>query len=233
VAFLALLLLLSAWGAHNITDSGRLSIMTSWDGENIFRGNSDAGLSIYPYVSLDAIFSGSAIVNKEGIVVVAAKHYPRAHDFGSEWEWSDYYKALAKDWVVSNPEDEVRYVAKKIYNYYLSIEKSPCSISPDARGCDLLTFERVVTSAWLFIGRVVQILFVLLLWVSFRIPGVMRTISGVSILASISYSAPFIIGFNYERHITVHIVLISVCVVTMSSLLIDHLDDERGCCDQR
>jgi hypothetical protein len=61
----------------------------------------------------------------------------------------------------------------------------------------------------------------------------MRTISGVSILASISYSAPFIIGFNYERHITVHIVLISVCVVTMSSLLIDHLDDERGCCDQR
>lgn len=204
-------LMLSLWGIHNYTNSGKISIMSSHDGENLFRGNSSMGRLIYPYILLDRLVdSPSFYLGNDTHINVNLPH-KSVNDFNNEWEWNDYYKSKSIRWIKSNPKEFLQYTASKVYNFFIAIKKSPHSSSNNIKDKSQNHIKNLSFSIWLFLGRVFFITtLIICLRLLFRGLLYDRLIAIYFLVTIICYSTPFIVGFNYERHITPFIVLVMI-----------------------
>ena len=95
--------------------------MTSWDGENMFRGSSSEGLSLYPFVTLDSMFTDKNFKLANGQEVNLTELPKKRSAFKNEWEWNDYYKAKSIQWIRSNPSLFFKFTKLKMYNFFIMI----------------------------------------------------------------------------------------------------------------
>ena len=205
--------------------------MSSWDGENLYRGHNDYGFKVYPSIFLDRIFDSSYLVTPDGEKLILEPKLPVASDFKSEWEWNDYYKKASLEWSLNHPKQEADYLMKKFVNFFISVERNPCTYTNDASQCNNQNkFNRFVVAIWLGLGRLFQLYLIYLLMRIWQ-----RNASGdryvfFGILAALSaYALPCIIGFNYDRHVTVFLVLIEVTSLIIFSLLRVDRQEESVC----
>lgn len=217
VAAVAVLSLLApiSWGMHNLATTGRLSIMTSYDGENLFRAWNSDTLAIYPAVEIDRVFDSPRLTTQDGHLFYPSPK-KRRRDFPNEWAWNDAGQVAAMSWLRSHPTDTVKLLRAKVGNLLFSIGKTPRQYGPrpePRRQTELL--EAASVTIWLVLGRLAALLLAIAL-----VHKVMRKadVGAVVVVAAMvaAYSAPLIIGFNFERHITTGLVMMLGCLTAMA-----------------
>jgi hypothetical protein len=180
-----------AWGAFVLRASGRLSLGTSWDGENLFRGWCDAGSRIYPWQSLDRLFDTPSIAIPSG--AVPAPHAPPRCAFPNEWAWSDHYRDRALAWAVESPVRAARYALQKALIVLLEVRPVPwLGASEPARAFVVVLSFLVLRGAalvalaigWRRRAALAQ-----------AVPSLMFAAGACAALC-----VPLIVGFAYDRH---------------------------------
>ena len=204
---------LLAWGVHNQVDSGRFSISTSFDGENLYRGFNQQSYEIYPYVNLDEVLRAPHQVD-----LVDGKSYvigiPEL-GFGNEWEWNDYYKRLAVSWVESDPPTAIDFTLKKISNFFFSLYLNPFEGGLNRTFADLI-------HAWLIFGRLMQLeLAAMLAALWLRKNAWSKALVAGVLVVNLAYAAPYLVCYNYERHINVYLALVATSLFMVCSALLD------------
>ena len=89
--------------------------MSSYDGENMFRGWNAHTLDLFPACHLDTLFV--ALRTCEGKPVDLPNEIGRAA-YADEWAWNDGYKARAMTWIHDNPQAAARTLAVKAATFF-------------------------------------------------------------------------------------------------------------------
>jgi hypothetical protein len=213
--------LVVGWGVRNWITTDRFSVMSSWNGENMYRGANSVAYKIYPKTNLDRLFDSTQLILGDG---TALPNQPMPTWFNplfkNEWEWNDHYKTLAYDWIFTHPTEMIRLTLTKTYNLFISLDKSPATASNDARQVKMGQLERIITTSWLTLGRLAEIVMMGLIYYLLKLKdGKARKIVIAVVVCNLCYAAPCIIGFNYERHIAVYFVIVFVCIAIMLDYL--------------
>jgi hypothetical protein len=214
----------AGWLIHNEVESHKLSFMSSTDGENMYRGSNPYTLQIYPRCSLDMLFDPETICDGK---VINSPHEPGRPGFASEWAWNDSYKARATQWLKQNPVAVLKTLAVKAYNVLLAPRLVPYFnyvTSPD--GGRLIETprgrgEQIVGDVWLALGRIVELFAIgASLYLLVRGDGRARRVALVSLAIMVSYATPYILGFGYERHFSILIMLATLASLFLISALV-------------
>ena len=200
VALLLSGLLVAAWAAHGWRHTGQLTLMSSFDGSNFLRSWNSTAARIYPEVSLDRVVDSPVITLADGSRVVNTT-LPALPPVSSETDWQRAYLAAGRAWIAAHPAQALALLAVKAENFFLSVVKTPGAAWQGPQGIDGL-----ITSLWLLAGRLMS------LWLAWRLlrgPGPVWT-RLLLFAALMAYAAPYVAGFNYERHITPFLYLVFV-----------------------
>jgi hypothetical protein len=198
-----------SWLTHNFTTSGRLSVMSSYDGENMFRGWNVHTLDLYPQCSLDMLFEPIRICMDKPIDLPVELGRP---GFASEWAWNDAYKKRAMDWITEKPAAALKTLGVKAYNVLVTPRLVPYRLTDGLKEKSRSTAEEVIATAWLAIGRVLELLgLALSVFLLLRGDMAARRVAAASLLLTTSYAAPYILGFGYERHFAIFVMLTAIC----------------------
>jgi hypothetical protein len=199
-AWVGLLLALAAplaWGAFVFRVTGRLSLGTSWDGENLFRGWCDAGYRVYPWQSLDRLFDTSLIATPGG--AVPAPPAPPRCSFPSEWAWSDHYRDRALAWAAATPARAALFAMQKALVVLLEVRPVPgVGASDPLRALVVVQSFLVLRGAGL-----------VALVIGWRQRATLARATPSLLFAagaSLALCVPLIVGFAYDRHSVVVIV---------------------------
>lgn len=214
VTILLCIVTIGGWGVRNRLVSGHFSMMSSWDGYNAFKGWNSASAKIYPEVNLDQIFNSTMVYLADGTLIDIELRLPHA-PFANEWDSNAYLESRALQWIRSHPREALGFFARKFFVFIIGIQKTPYTYSNDARASTRPSLELCVTAVWLFFGRLLELLLLLLMWILWRTGDTTsRRLAGAASLVCVTYAAPYLAGFAYERHITVFLMLVGVsCVV--------------------
>lgn len=204
----------AGWGVHNQVVTHHFSVMTSFDGQNAYRGANDQGEKIYPQLYLDRLFDSEDVYLPDG-ERVALPHLPAISDFPNEWAQNSYYEKRAKDWTLDHPGDAARFDVKKAVNFLVGIHKTPYTYDADARNIPTTPGDALVM-LWLAIGRVFELVLIGLLVVLWRRRDrAGRFMCAAVVLGNGAYAAPYLVGFNYERHVTTFLVMVAASVAVL------------------
>ncbi len=202
----------TGWMLHNWTHGGRATMMSSFDGENIFRGWNVHTLDMYPDCTLDLLFQPVAVC---GARTVAMPTEPSRAGFATEWEWNDHYVRRARDWVIRHPAAALETLGTKFYTVFFSIRIVPhYRVSEGARDTDRSAPEELLTGGWLFLGRLAEGA-----WLATSVylmrqgDGQARRVAAASFAFPIAYALPYVLGFGYERHFSLLIMLVTLCLM--------------------
>ncbi len=224
-ALVALALIAPAgWLAHNALESHRLSFMSSTDGENMYRGWNAYTLVLYPRCSLDMLFDPVTTCEGE---TIASPREPGRLGFKTEWAWNDAYKARAMEWIKQNPGAALKTFAAKAYEVLLSPRLVPYrNYVPAADGSHLIELPRsrgetLVGSSWLALGRLIEIFALAAsLYLLVRGDSAARRVALASLALGACYATPYILGFGYERHFSILIMLAALSSLFLVSALV-------------
>ena len=195
--------LVMVWGYRNLNVSNSFNIGSSINWVNGYHGLNDTALQIYPEIALDQIFFAESfelknkkiILNNDNIVI----------KFENEWDKNDYYKNKSLNWIKESPVDFIKLTYKKFYNFFIYLKKTPYSVGPKVnKEYKEYSFQELVVFTWLIFGRLSTILLLFFIYKNWRNEKFMCTFI---ILMCGAYSLPYLIGFNYERHITPFIIM--------------------------
>jgi len=213
-----------AWGTFVMEHTKRFSLMSSWDGENLYRGWNAETARLFPQVSLDREFDSKTVIKPDGEVVDIAPQKLRK-DFASEWEWNDYYKEQALKNIMSDDRLFYRLALVKLQNFFMSITKTPLQYSDRPVEANFLgKISDVVTEIWLIYGRIMQAGLVVLCLVLIIRSDSLRFGALLMLCLNALYALPYIIGFSYERHITAGLVF----VISSLMALLPAIEQEHG-----
>lgn len=213
LALMASIALVGSWGRHVYQHTGQLSVMSTYDGSNVYRAWNDTALAIYPQVSLDRILDTTIIELPDGTRVVnaLAKHHPLAL---SEADWNQRYRAAGSAWIKAHPGQALHLLALKMENFFFSVRKTPCSVNGGAAPGGLANrVDRLLNTLWLVTGRLGEALLLVALWRGRHLPGKPSIWLSCALLG---YAAPYIAGFNYERHITPFLLMVLTTLLCMT-----------------
>ena len=180
------------WGLMNIRHSGTFAITTSLDGWNLYKGNNELTLSLYPPYNLD-------ILDMEKLL-------PFKRPSGmNEWEFNDAARNKAVEFAMNNPMDELRLIGRRLFIFFFEVRRNPLY-----RG--ETQFESPVywvSAIWMTVFRLILFgsLFGGVKCLSRHIRGSTPQLSRhakntiIYFLILASYAVPCIIGFAYERHL--------------------------------
>lgn len=209
--------LVAGWGIRNEIATGHFSIMSSWDGDHLFRGWNTDSENLYPDVNLDRIFDSKIAYLASGEAVNIQWTFLPEHPH-TEWGYDTYFRSLAWTWIRTHPSKAFRFLARKVYVFAATIRKTPYTYTNDARGSLRPSPALYLTDAWLFIGRCLEVLLVVLMVILWRTRDASsRYLFGAAVAACSAYAAPYIIGFSYERHVTVFFVIVAVCCAVLGA----------------
>lgn len=199
-AWLGLLLALSApigWMVFVQGATGRVSLGTSWDGENLFRGWCAECSRVYPWQSLDRLFDSELITTS--LESVRAPYAPPRCSFAGEWAWSDHYRDRALAWALRAPGEALVYLLRKAWVVLVEVRPVPL-----IGGLDVARALVVVGST--LVLRCAALVALVLAWrerarLAGLAPLVVFGLAGCAALC-----APLLVAFAYDRHSVVVLV---------------------------
>ncbi|MFD0979858.1 hypothetical protein [Tropicimonas aquimaris] len=201
---LAVLATAVAWGGYSAARTGTFaaaSTSSSTNGWNLWKGNNPRFAELYPDRHLDEL---------------AAEARAAAPQFGSEWEAHRYYTGLARDFVTEHPGQALRNTGRKLSNMLFGIRDFEFNRNRTAKVV-LHTGSMLVNRVLLFAALGLS-----LTWLLRRETSpVRRRAGGLFLLLAVSYSAPFLVGFAYSRHL-VPVFVSAVLVVLLAARPLDH-----------
>ncbi len=174
------------WGAFNFHQTGEFAVAgsaSSNNGWNLYKGNNEEFASVYPERHLDELSSG----------------FRRdAPAFRDEWESHRYYEGKAFDFIQGNPRHFASNTLLKLYVFALRIADFDFNRNRVSK--------IVLHDASMVVNRLVffAALALSLLWLK-RTPALknrrLRFAALVFLGSVATYSAPYILGFIYQRHV--------------------------------
>lgn len=210
---------LAGWVAYNSAHAGSLAVFTTFNGENRFNGANPYTMALYPDISPDRIYDSDRAVLRDGTVIELPKQRLR-HEFPTDRAWDAYYRDKAKTWIREHPDQWRAFTIEKIENFFLSIEKTPYStaaIYAPPQGLTKQLYDGAV-AVWLVWGRVLQAIFAgIALLALVRGPWTVRFLTLGCVLGALAYASPYLVGFNYERHISPYLLLLALSTVFLAS----------------
>jgi hypothetical protein len=208
----------ASWLGHNYATGHRLSPMSSYDGENMFRGWNTHTLDIYPRCSLDMLFEPIRVC--EGRAIDLPNEKGRS-GFDSEWAWNDDYKKRAMDWIIEHPAAAVQAFGVKLYSVLLSPRLIPHTMTAGLEEKKRGALEEWIGSCWLAVGRALELFGLgasLYLLICGDAPA--RRVAIASLFLTVGYATPYVLGFGYERHFSLFVMLASICGLFLFSHLV-------------
>ena len=188
VALLSLVALgLYGLAAFNARHSGRFTIGSSWEGWNLYKGNSEHSRELYPPYSLD-------ILDYEGKVVAD-------RPLADEWDHNAYFKQRAIAFIRAHPGAFLELAVRKAWIFYGEVRASGLPQRGESR---YARPEYLLQVPWMVAFRVMLWTAILLalrtLWrAPWRTDAAVVALTYLAFLAL--YSAFHVIGFAYERHV--------------------------------
>jgi CDP-diglyceride synthetase len=145
--------------------------------------------------------------------------FPDFSKFKNEVEWNEYYNKMSKEWIINNPKKALSFFLKKINNFYLSYKKTPYSIyENENQENNIKRIDKIFTTVWLVEGRIFLLATILLIIKRYmNNDKFMKIQSIIIILILLAYSIPYLIGFNYERHITPFLLIMIICFFSLTT----------------
>jgi hypothetical protein len=201
-----------AWAAHNYSSSGALHLSSSWNGENLYRGSSSAGLALYPEVLLDRLFDSSRATLADGRVI-QLHNLSAQRCFVDEWAWSDYYSGLARAWLQQHPADAVRFAWHKIWVALFELRHTPYRTAAEGPETEYSPAIDAVMLVWMGYAR--ALFGVLLGYLIFDLwRGNRRQPLWALALIGAGW-APYLLVFAYQRHIVPLLVLAATLLLSL------------------
>lgn len=206
------------WGHVNYAYHGQIRLSSSYNGENLYRGQNDYSYKIYPEIHLDRLIDSEVAILNDGERVPLpdwSHHFP---PFQGEWEWYDYFKQLGQQWGRDNPGKALAFTLRKAFVLFLEPRKVPF------RQMALPELEPKEYSQGTLIAGLVWILMLRVLFFA----GVLRAVGNLFKFRRLdnpslwfflfigAYAAPYLIGFAYQRHITPMLVFTSVFLILLT-----------------
>jgi hypothetical protein len=192
------ILSLAGWGWHNQKFSNAPHFSSSWNGENLFRGNDTGAYRIYPEISLDRIMDSTQATLDSGVSVPLG-NYSRKFYFTDEWSWDAYYQRRALAWMQSNPTTAFLFFLKKAWVTLFEIRHTPTYISATQKLPLYPPITRALMTAWMLVGRLAMFA---LIGRALRDGARCRQAERLWIVALVFASClPYMLVFAYERHI--------------------------------
>lgn len=115
---IALIAAIIAWGGYIKVRTGRFAVgvdASSWNGENLYKGNNPTALQYYPYISLD-------LLEPEGMLPIPIV----PHD---EWELNDAQRDMAVRFIKQHPADVLRMDLRKMRVLFVQIRETPTPVT--------------------------------------------------------------------------------------------------------
>lgn len=203
---------LGLWIGYVTSSTGRPGFFTTFNGENRWHGANPMTMALYPDISPDRMFDSERAVLKDGTEVLIPRIKQR-HEFASDAEWDATRRQQAADWRRDNPDLWWQFTQTKTENFFLSTDKTPRSTraiyaEPEQRS------QRIynqLLAGWLVWARVVQVIGAgLILWVLVTGPWTARFLAVGVFLGLLAYASPYLLGINYERHISPWLLLMAL-----------------------
>ncbi|MGB2706112.1 MAG: hypothetical protein WBC74_04595, partial [Candidatus Omnitrophota bacterium] len=162
-----LLVAFLAWGAFNLRNSGNFTILCSFNGYNLYKGNNEFALSVYPERSLDVLNPKIGAVQKPKDIIE------------NEWDFDRFYRKKAFEFIGNNPLEAMKLCLARFYAMFIKItnvveeggrEPDPLKILGTAYMllfriifwlCALLSVRNIFTGknrrlAWIYLGFVLS-----------------------------------------------------------------------------
>lgn len=177
-----LLLTFLAWGAFNLRNSGNFTILCSFNGYNLYKGNNEFALSVYPGQSLDVLNPriNAAVKPQDAIE--------------NEWDFDRFYRKNALEFIKNNPLEATKLCLARFYAMFVKItnvvEEGGGEPGP----------LKILGAAYMLLFRLI---FWLCVFISARniFTGKNRPLAWIYLLFILSYSLYYLAGFAYERHV--------------------------------
>ena len=200
------------WLLHNWTHGGKVTIMSSYDGENAFRGWNAHTLDLYPECTLDLLFRP---ITTCGARIMQFPAEPRRSDFATEWAWNEHYAQHSVDWVINHPTDARQLLGLKLQTVFLSFRTVPYfRVSDGPNDTARSTIEDTLSGIWLFLGRMLQVAWLAVIGVLMcRGDSQARRVAFTSLIIPLGYALPYVLGFGYERHFSLFIMLVTISLI--------------------
>jgi hypothetical protein len=202
------------WAGHNLAFSGRASLSSSWNGENLFRGYNSESVALFPQISLDREFDSTVAVLGDGTVVPLG-NYTNKRCFKNEWDWNDFYAKEARQWALDHPLLALRFDLTKAWIALLGVQHTPTYVSATSKTPDYPPGAGSLMVAWMVYARI--LFFILCL----RILWGLRSAAGRAplwaLLLLAATCAPYVLVFSYQRH------LIPILVMAGAFLVLLHM----------
>ena len=188
VPIAALIAVMVAWGGYVKARTGRFAIganESSWNGENLYKGNNPTALQYYPYISLDLL---------EPVGMLPIPVVPH-----NEWELNDADRDMAVRFIKGHPADVLKMDLRKARVLFVQIRESPTPVTVEFPkviiGKDRMTvmlsnlIDHLIFAGFLVFAAVD-------LW-----KRKLREYTVVALALGGAYLAPYFLGFLYQRHL--------------------------------
>jgi hypothetical protein len=178
------------WGLFNLHNSGVFTTSSSLDGLNLYKGNNELTSTLYPLGNLD-------ILDQKRLILPEV-------NLSDEWAYDRYYRSKAIEFIKSHPLETLKLSSAKFYNAFISINRTPTG--------GRLSLSNFLSLATLY-RLIFRIMFAVCLFYAVKYTLSKKgkalleaeeraVISAAYICFVFVFSAPFLVGFAYERHIT-------------------------------
>lgn len=195
LAVVAGLMLAFSWTGYLTVTTGQFHLGTSFDGMNLYNGHNEYAYDIYPPLNLDRLHNRSEIEH-EGRRIILPNLSLTEPEFDDVWDRDAWYKRKAVQWIYANPVNDLVLTMRKIWVMFFEVRNTP--IEPDEVWVE--TFFDWAGVGWMLIMRL--LFFATLGVVIHRVAKRQVDFKFVIILFGFltAYSAPYVVGFAYERH---------------------------------
>lgn len=188
VPLIALVVAIITWGGYVKVRTGRFAIgadESSWNGENLYKGNNPMALQYYPYVSLD--------------LLVSARLLPIPVDPHNEWELNDAQRAMGVEFIKEHPGDVLRMDLRKAWVLLAQIRESPTPVIVNFPNF-VLQKDRKTVMLSNAIDHLIFAGFIVLAAMDLR-KRRLREYTALALVLGAAYLTPYFAGFLYQRHL--------------------------------
>lgn len=175
-----------AWGAFTLQETGKFAFglsNSSYNGFNFHKGNNEFTKELYPLVHLDRLSDGDQLAPPV--------------EYRDEWQIDSYHAAAGRNFIRQNPREALENTWEKVKVAFWTVKDVGTfperGEKPGIDGSMLIMRPLFLAAMVISIGSLIRAR-----WMA----SVPHGASAAFLLITITYTAPFLAGFVYHRHMT-------------------------------